>query len=40
MGSRFGKTEEVVRASINLTSDVSSYVTWQALYVDGGWQAL
>ena len=36
---RFGKTEELVGAAVYLASDASSYVTGQALVVDGGFLA-
>jgi 2-deoxy-D-gluconate 3-dehydrogenase len=37
---RYGKPEEVVGAALYLTSDASSYVTGQTLFVDGGWLSL
>jgi NAD(P)-dependent dehydrogenase (short-subunit alcohol dehydrogenase family) len=36
---RFGKTEELVGAAVYLASDASSFVTGQALIVDGGFLA-
>ena len=36
---RFGKTEELVGAAIYLASDAASFVTGQALVVDGGFLA-
>jgi NAD(P)-dependent dehydrogenase (short-subunit alcohol dehydrogenase family) len=36
---RFGKTEELVGASIYLASDAASFVTGQTLVVDGGFLA-
>ncbi|HVO56555.1 MAG TPA: glucose 1-dehydrogenase [Dongiaceae bacterium] len=36
---RFGKTEELVGAAVFLSSDAASYVTGQALVVDGGFLA-
>ena len=35
--NRWGKPEEVANAVIFLSSDLSSYITGQALFVDGGW---
>jgi NAD(P)-dependent dehydrogenase (short-subunit alcohol dehydrogenase family) len=36
---RFGQPREVSSAVLYLLSDASSYITGQALYVDGGWTA-
>lgn len=36
---RFGKTEEVVGAAVLLCSDASSYITGQAIAIDGGFLA-
>jgi NAD(P)-dependent dehydrogenase (short-subunit alcohol dehydrogenase family) len=36
---RFGKTEELVGAAVYLASDAASFVTGQALTVDGGFLA-
>src|ERR1700730_12108503 len=36
---RFGNTEELVGAAVNLCSDAASFVTGQTLVVDGGFLA-
>jgi NAD(P)-dependent dehydrogenase (short-subunit alcohol dehydrogenase family) len=36
---RFGKTEEVIGAAVDLASDAASFVTGQVLVVDGGFLA-
>ncbi len=36
---RFGRTEELVGAAVYLSSDASTFVTWQILAVDGGFIA-
>jgi NAD(P)-dependent dehydrogenase (short-subunit alcohol dehydrogenase family) len=33
---RFGKTEELIGPAILLASDAASYITGQAIVVDGG----
>lgn len=35
----WGKVEEVSNAVVYLASDAAAYITGQAFYVDGGWQA-
>ncbi|MDR3751942.1 MAG: SDR family oxidoreductase, partial [Terracidiphilus sp.] len=36
---RFGKTEELIGATVFLASDASSFVTGQTIVVDGGFLA-
>lgn len=39
MMKRIGELEEIIGPAIFLSSDASSYITGQTLYVDGGWTA-
>jgi 2-dehydro-3-deoxy-D-gluconate 5-dehydrogenase len=38
--NRFGKPEEIVGAAILLASDLSTYLTGQTIFVDGGYTAM
>jgi gluconate 5-dehydrogenase len=37
--ARWGNTEELIGAAIFLSSEASSYINGQTIYIDGGWQA-
>jgi len=37
---RFGKADEVVGTALLLASDLSTYITGQTIFVDGGYTAM